>query len=95
MQHDLVATAVGFFGDLAGIGVIGKEGKSERVREGEDGVGNRAIGAEIVENDGETRSAGACGGWKMRRGMCFSRIACFGTEIPGRFGIVTSGEASK
>jgi hypothetical protein len=95
MQHDLVAAAVGFFGDLAGIGVIGKEGKSERVRKGEDGVGNRAIGAEIVENDGETRSAGAGGGPRMRRGSFLSRIACFGTEVPGRLGIVTSGKASK
>jgi hypothetical protein len=95
MQHDLIAAAVGFFRDLAGIGVIGKEGKSERIRKGEDGVGNRAIGAEIIENDGETRSAGAGGGSRMRRGVFLGRIACLGTEIPGRFGIVTSGETSK
>ena len=95
MQHDLIAAAVGFLRDLAGIGVIGEEGKSERVRKGEDGVGDRAIVAEIVENDGETRSTGAHRGLRMRRGVSLSRIACFGTEIPGRFGIVTSGEASK
>src|SRR5208337_273352 len=53
MQHDLVTAAVGFFRDLAGIGAIGEEGKSERVRKSEDGVGNRAIVAEVVENDGE------------------------------------------
>jgi len=93
MKHDLVAAAMGFFGDLAGIRVKGKERESERVRKGEDGVGNRAISAEIVENDGKTRSAGAGGGWRMRRGASLSRIACFGTEIPGRFGIVTSSEA--
>jgi hypothetical protein len=95
MQHDLVAAAVGFFRDLAGIRVKGKERKSERVWKGEDGVGNSAIGAEIVENDGETRSASAGGGRRMRGGAALSRIARFGTEIPGRFGIVTSGEASK
>jgi hypothetical protein len=95
MQHDLIAAAVGFFRDLAGIGVIGEEGKSERVRKGKDGFGNRAISAEIVEDDGETRSADAGGGWRMRRGAFLSRIACPGTEIPGRFGIVTTGEASK
>jgi hypothetical protein len=95
MQHDLVTAAVGFFRDLAGIGVIGEEGKSERVRKSEDGVGNRAIGAEVVENDGETRSTGAHRGLRMRRGVSLSRIARFGTEIPGRLGIVTSGEASK
>jgi hypothetical protein len=95
MQHDLVAAAVGFFRDLAGIRVKGEEGESERVRKGEDGVRSRAIGAEIVENDGETRSAGAGGGRRMRRGASLNRIACLGTEIPGRFGIVTSSEASK
>jgi hypothetical protein len=95
MQHDLVAAAVGFFRDLAGIGVIGEEGKSERVRKGEDRVGSRAIGAEIVENDGETRNASAGGGRRMRRGASLKRIACLGAEIPGRFGIVTSCEASK
>jgi hypothetical protein len=95
MQHDLIAAAVGFLRDLAGIGVIREEGKSERVRKGEDRVGNRAIGAEIIENDGETRSPGTSGGRRMRRGVSLSRIACLGTEIPGRFGIVTSGEARK
>ena len=95
MQHDLIAAAVGFFRDLAGIGVIGKEGKSERVRKGKDGVGNRAIAAEIIENDGEARSADTSGGRRMRRGVFLSRIACLGTEIPGRFGIVTSSEANK
>ena len=91
MQHDLVTAAVGFFRDLAGIRVIGEEGNSERVRKGKDGFGNRAISAEIVEDDGETRNAGAGGGWRMRRGAFLSRIACPGTEIPGRFGIVTTG----
>jgi hypothetical protein len=95
MQHDLVAATVGFFRDLAGIGVIGEEGQSERVRKGEDGVGNSAIRAEIIENDGETRSADTSGGRRMRRGVALSCIACLGTEVPGRFGIVTSGEASK
>ena len=95
MQHDLVAAAVGFFGDLAGIGVKGKERESERVRKGEDGFGSRAIGAEIVENDGETRSAGAHRGLRMRRGMRLGRMACPGTEISGRCGIVTSREARK
>jgi len=95
MQHDLVAAAVGFFGDLAGNGVKGKEGKSERVREGEDRVRRRAISAEIVENDGEPRSACAGVGPRMRSGVFPGRIASFGTEIPRRFGIVTSGEASE
>jgi len=95
MQHDLVAAAVGFFGDLAGIWVKGKEGKSERVRQGEDGVSRRAISAEIVENDGETRSACAGIGPRMRSGAFPGRLACFGTEIPRRFGIVTSGETSE
>ena len=95
MQHDLIAAAVGFFRDLAGIGVIGEEGKSERVRKSEDGVGHRAIGAEIIENDGETRSADTSGRRRMRRGVSLSRIACLGTEVSGRFGIVTSGEANK
>jgi hypothetical protein len=94
MQHDLVAAAVGFFGDLSRIGVKGEEGKSERVRKGEDRGGSRAVGAKIVEDDGETRGAGASGGWRTRRGVSLGRIARFGTEIPDRFGIVTSGEAS-
>jgi len=95
MQHNLVAAAMGFFGDLAGIRVKGKEGKSERVRKGEDRVSSRAIGAEIVENDGEPRSACAGSGSRMRGGAFPGRIACFGTEIPGRLGIVTSGKASE
>src|SRR5208283_6011132 len=95
MQHDLVTAAVGFFRDLAGIGAIGEEGKSERVRKSEDGVGNRAIVAEVVENDGEARSTGAHRGLRMRRGVSLSRIVCLGTEIACRFGIVTSGEAGK
>jgi len=95
MQHDLVTAAVCFFRDLAGIGVIGQEGKSERVRKGEDGIGNGTIGAEIVENDGETRGCGAGGGRRMRGGTFSGRIARFGTEIASRFGIVAGGEASK
>ena len=66
MQHDLVAAAVCFFSSLTGIRVKGKEGKSERVREGEDGGGSGAIGAEIVEDDGETRGANASREWRPR-----------------------------
>src|SRR5208283_524131 len=95
MQHDLIATAVGFFRDLAGIGVKGEEGKSEWVREGEDGLSSRAIGAEIVKNDGKTRNTGAHRGLRMRRDVSLSCITRPGTEIPSRFGIVASGEANK
>jgi hypothetical protein len=52
MQHDLVAAAVGFFGDLAGIRMEGKEGEGKRVTQGEDGACSGAISTEIVEDDG-------------------------------------------
>jgi len=95
MEHDLVAAAVGLFREFAGIEVEGEKGKSERVRKGEDGIGDGAIVTEVVQDDGEARSAGADGRWGMGVGVLLGGIARLRTKIPGGFGIVTSNEASE
>ena len=95
MEHYLITAAVGLFGDFAGVGISGKEGKSERVRKGEDGIGGGTIVAHVVQDDGETRSAGTSGGLGMRRGMSLGSLAEFGMEIPRRFRAVATNQADK
>jgi hypothetical protein len=95
MEHYLKTTAVSHFGDFAGVGISGKEGKSKRVRKGEDGIGGGTIVAHVVQDDGETRSAGTSGGLGRRRGMSLGSLTEFGTEIARRFGFVATNQADK
>ncbi len=57
MQHDFVAAAMRFFGDLDGMRMIRQDGDGQRIRQSEDRVGSSAIVAEIVKNDGQPRGA--------------------------------------
>ena len=95
MKHYLITTAVGLFGDFAGVGISGKEGKSERVRKGEDGIGGGTVVAHVVQDDGKTRSRSTRGGLRMRGGMSLGSLTEIGTEIPRRFGIVATNQADK
>lgn len=57
MEQDFIAAAMRFFGDVKGVQIIGKYGDRERIGKSEDGFGGGIVLAEIVEDDGETRSA--------------------------------------
>src|ERR1700722_18865260 len=59
MEHYFVSAAMGFFGDVDGVRIVGQHGNRERIGEREDGFGGGVVLAEIVEDDGETRSGGS------------------------------------
>ena len=95
MEHHLITTAVGLFGDFAGVRISGKKGESERVRKGEDGIGCGTIVAHVVQDDGKARSAGTRGGLGVRRGVPLGSISHFGTEIRRRPGVIATNQANK
>ena len=88
MEHDLITAAMSFLGDFDGVFVIGEHGDGERVGEGKNGLGSGAVGAEIVEDDGEAGLA-----------CCSVVIFCLGSwrrTIGGDFNLVgDSAEAAE
>ena len=70
MEHDLVAATMRFAGNLRGTRMIGEDGKSQRIVQGENGINGGGITGDIVENDSQTRArSGGRGGARGRAGF--------------------------
>ena len=67
MEHDLVAAAMRFPGNLRGTKMIGKDGKSQRIVQGENGIDGGGITGNIVKNDGQARTCSDGMGRARRR----------------------------
>jgi hypothetical protein len=57
MKHDLESAAMRFPGDVRGVLVIGQDRNGKGISQGEDRLRGRAVCAEIIDNDGQPRSA--------------------------------------
>ena len=91
MQHHLVAAAVGFFRDLAGVGVM-RGGRKES--EGKGGRKTESAAERSVPKSSRMMARRGAPARAADEGCgvaCpLSRVARFGAEIAGRFGIVAS-----
>lgn len=56
MEHDLIAAAMRFLGNLRGERMIGEDGEGQGIVQRKNGIGGRRIAGDVVENDGKARA---------------------------------------